>query len=105
MTKVPALVNYSTKYEIVATNDRETYLVGYRLRANKRMLMDAIRFRGPELLKVLALPADASFKFTSATSVKLGDWWTIKFTGRTQKDALCMHSEYRSIGQVAAERA
>ena len=106
MTKVPRLVNYSTKYELVVTNDRDIYLVAYCLRANRRMLINAIQARGPELLAVLALSEDARFEFTNTSSVtaRLGEGWTVTFTGRTQKDAICTQSEHRSIVAVAIER-
>lgn len=107
MTKVPALVNYGTKYEVTVSNDRETYLVGYTARKSRRGLVDAIQRRGQDMLAVLALSDDARFEFTKTSQIeaRLGDWWVVRFTGRTQKDALCTHSEYRYIGTEAAARS
>ena len=91
------LLNYSTKYELIVTNERETYLVAYAIRKGKTDLIKSFRARGAAILAKLALPADASFKFTSATSATLGDW-QVKFTGRTQHDALYSQTEYPYIG-------
>ena len=103
MTKVTRLINYSTKYELVITNGQQTYLVRYCIRKGKTQLIHAIRERGAHLLAICKLDDSAEFKFTTPESAVLGSEWIVKFTGRTQKDAICTHSEYRYVGTVADE--
>lgn len=74
-----------------------------QFRDSRPGLISAIRSRGQELLAVLKLSEDARFEFVNTSTARLGDGWTVKFTGRTQKDAICTRSELRYIGSVAAE--
>lgn len=101
MTKVPSLVNYGTKYELTISRDHQTFLLAYTMRHGRADLVRAIRNRGEMLLRVLALAEDARFEFISTKQPKarLGDW-TIEFTGRTQKDAICTRSEHSYIGSL-----
>jgi hypothetical protein len=101
-TKVTRLLNYPTKYEITLSCGAQTYLVAYSGRKSKQGLISAIRGRGLDILAITKLDESAAFTFTSATSAQLGDW-VVRFTGRTQRDAICTRSEYRYVGTVAAE--
>jgi hypothetical protein len=103
MVKVARLVNYATKYEIVLIGPAHTYLVSYTGRKSKAGLIDAIRARGTDILVITNLDDTARFTFTSPTSATLGPSWTVKFTGRTQRDAICQRDEYRYVGTVADE--
>jgi len=103
-TKVSRLVNYATKYELILTDDQDsTFLIAYTLRKGKTDLIKAIRNRGIDILEVTQLGEDAQFTFTSPQSATLGSW-VVKFTGRTQKDAICTHSERPYIGTIAENR-
>jgi hypothetical protein len=102
--KVARLVNYATKYEIILTNGPQTYLVSYTGRKSRQGLMDAIRARGLAILAITKIGADAIFTLNRATgAAELGSNWTIRFTGRTQRDAICQRDEYRYVGTVADE--
>jgi len=102
-TKVSRLVNYATKYELVLTNGSATYLVAYTARKGKTDLIKAIRARGESMLAICQLDDEARFTFTTPQSAQLGTDWTVRFTGRTQKDAICTQSEHRYVGTVAVE--
>lgn len=101
-TKVPALVNYGTKYEVVLERNSQRYLVAYCAGKSKAIMVRAIRQRGAAILAITQLDESAAFTFTSNTSARLGDW-IVKFSGRTQKDAICTRTELPYVGTVADE--
>ena len=94
LAKLSRIKNYSTRYEMVATNATtgESVLVCYTPRNNRRGMLDAIRNRA-EAIKTLANTDAAT---VGRIQVVVGDW-TIRFSGRTQREAI-IGGELRFIG-------
>ena len=91
--KVSALVNYPTRYEVVLSNGTASYLVGYTSRKSRPGLMACIRQHGPAILRITELSESARFTWSGPIAHLGENNWTIRFSGRTQRDALCTHTE------------
>jgi hypothetical protein len=95
--KLEAIKNRATRYEVVLTNGTDVRLVGYTARKGRPGLMSLIRAHGPAILAVTNLSQSAIFKFTTTREASLGEnGWIVKFTGRTQRDAI-LAGEVESI--------
>lgn len=86
--KLIRIRNYGTRYELVASHpDGRKVLVGYTPRRGRSGLFD-----------MLAKNGEAWVKFSGAENITFGKRvsdgavsgeWSIKFSGRTQRDAIC----------------
>jgi hypothetical protein len=103
MTKVPALRRYGTKYELVLSSGSRRYLVGYCLNKSRSQLLTRMRLHGVHILAVTQMPEDACAKWDASTGTMTLGAWTIRFSGRTQKDAICTQSELPYVGAVPVE--
>lgn len=101
--RLARLKNYSTRYELLAIHRDYKVLLCYTSRRTRAGVVDAIRNRGAELV---ALTGSENFTFgkNATDGVRLGEW-TIKFTGRTQRECIIQDDEYPFILDVAAAKA
>lgn len=93
--KVARLARYSTKYEVTLEHDGRTYLVGYTGRQSKQGLLDRMHAAGPAILRITAMPDDATVRMVDAISghartfaLVFSQGSRIRFSGRTQRDAI-----------------
>ena len=88
--KLAALRNYGTKYEIALKllSDGREFRVCYSGRKSRSGLLSAVQAAGPDILRVTSMPDDARMEWKDG-AMKLGTVATIRFTGRTQRDAIC----------------
>ena len=80
-----------TRYEIeMVSPSGAKYLVAYTPRRSFRGLLDAVRERerGRAILRLLNFPDDATAERDRA-SLRFSDGTIIRFSGRTQRDAIC----------------
>jgi len=98
--KVAALVNYPTRYEVVLSNGQTSYLVAYTARKSRRGLMSCIRQHGPAILRITELSESARFTFNGSIAQLGENNWTVRFSGRTQRDALCTRSELQFVEDI-----
>jgi hypothetical protein len=89
MRKLAAIQGYNTRYEaVMILADGRTYRIGYLGRKSRSGLLACIRTRGPRILAVVDMPDDAVMTW-KAGAMHLGEGTVIKFSGRTQRDAIC----------------
>jgi hypothetical protein len=83
-----ALHNHPTRYEVeLHTADGRRFLVGYTPRRSFTGLLAAVRKMGKSILAITNLPEDATTS-RNGTALGLGYGHVIRFTGRTQRDAI-----------------
>lgn len=87
--KLNRLHNGPTRYELVAEKGDERILIAYSMRTGRRALLTAAQKHGHALLAMMKLDDNTKFEFLkpAAKGAKVGDW-TIRFSGRTQRDAI-----------------
>jgi hypothetical protein len=79
-----------TLYELVIERDEQRYLIMYCGNRSRRMLLDSCRKHGDKLAS-LSGAQELQFAPRAGEGATIGDW-TIRWTGRTQRDA---HAEGR----------
>lgn len=93
--------NEPTRYEIEArAADGRAFLVCYSSGSpSRRRLVGAIRSRAPDIIAKLGVPEEATFTLATKPrpAAKVGDW-TIKYSGRTQRDIRSCGGELPFIG-------
>ena len=90
LEKLQRIQRYATRYEIIATNGERRYLIQYNARRSAPGLIASVKARGPLILRRLEIPPDAPFSWIQRgrdAAIKLGEW-SIRFSGRTQRDAI-----------------
>ena len=88
MRKLVALQNYGTRYEaVVIRGDGERRLLAYCGRHSRRGLIDALQNRAEIAIKFLGIGADARMTLAK-DAISLTGGGMVKFTGRTQRDAI-----------------
>jgi hypothetical protein len=86
--KLASLRWHSTRYELVATHpDGRKVLVGYTPRRGRSGLFDMLATNGVAWVK-FANAENITFGKRVADGAISGDW-SINFSGRTQRDAIC----------------
>lgn len=94
-------ISTQTRYEITASHeDGRCFLVAYAARNSRAGLVDAVRSRAEALIAKCGLPEDVAFGATGTKPrpfTTLGDW-TVKFTGRTQRDVKMEGGAHPYIG-------
>lgn len=96
--RLARLHNRPTRYELAATHaDGRKVLIAYSPRRNRQGLLAAARERG-ELLVKLAGTDSITFAKLAAGGATMGAW-SIKYTGRTQREAYT-EGELPYIGDV-----
>lgn len=100
IAKLTALQNYATKYEIVIEiADGRKLRVAYSGRKSKTGILSAVQKIGPQIVALTSMPDDARMEWSKG-AMKLGNVATIKFSGRTQRDAI-MSGELAYAGAAA----
>jgi hypothetical protein len=98
--KLASLQNRATRYELVASHpDGRRFLVAYCGRKNRQGLFSAVAGRAAAMT---ALTGDESIHFgkRAADGGTMGEW-TIRFSGRTQRDCY-LEGELEYIGRDPA---
>ena len=89
--RIQALKHYRTLYEIVVEHsDGRRLLVAYSSQNSRSGLLDAMRSRGPEIVAYCGLSDDANIVFAGggATISDAGKTWSVRFSGRTQRECI-----------------
>lgn len=84
MTKLEAIKNRTTRYELVISRGAERFRLCYTARKNRRGMIDWIFRNGKELA---AFSGSQEVRFGQGATAQLGDWH-ISFSGRTQREAI-----------------
>jgi hypothetical protein len=100
--KLARLHNGPTRYELIAERGETRVLICYSMRTGRHSLLTAARKHGPALIAMMGLGDDAQIEFLkpAASGARIGDW-SIRFSGRTQREAVS--SELPWIGDWKAE--
>ena len=100
IAKLTRLQNRASFYELAAIHpDGRCILIAYCGRRSRHGLLDACHRRGPEII-ALTGHAEMTFGTRGADGVTLGPW-SIRFTGRTKRDAI-MEGELQRMAEVQA---
>ena len=96
--KLERLRNRGTSYEITISDGEQTYRVAYTPRHSRDGLLRAIRSTGKEIVTALGMPDTALVHAgkRAEDGFTLEDW-QIRFSGRTQRDAIS-NGELQWIG-------
>ena len=102
--RLDRIKNRPTKYELVATNGVRRVLVCYAHRTGRRGLWDAICSSESRCKAVIALTGEENISFAkrAADGAVMGGW-TIRFSGRTQRDAIMTNSELPYVEDYKGE--
>lgn len=85
--RLARLKNYRTRYELIATNaDGRKVLVRYTSRVGRRGLYDALTQDAEQICQFFGTDS-IHFGKRAADGATMGEW-TIKFSGRTQREAI-----------------
>jgi hypothetical protein len=91
-----------TRYEIeMVTPSGVKHLIAYTPRRSFRGLLDAVQERGAIILRVTGMPEDTRAERGDNASLRFSDGTIIRFSGRTQRDAI-MHGELPYVGSLKA---
>ena len=99
------LRNRATRYEITAKGPDGEFLVGYTARKTRRGMLEVMRMYHGNLIHLcdtneMTVPSH----FKAKDGIVMGDW-TIKFSGRTQRDAISNGELDRLVGLVGNEQS
>lgn len=84
--KLQRLQSGPTRYELAAILGERRVLIGYCARQSRRTVLEACRKHGAAVTKLLGA-SEIHFARKVADGATVGAW-TIRFTGRTQRDAV-----------------
>jgi hypothetical protein len=108
LEKLERLHNRPTRYELIAERGETRILIGYRMRTGRLAILKACQEHGPALIAFMGITDAHLLVFLKPA--KLGahigsasDPWSIRFTGRTQRDAISTDSELPFIGDWSRE--
>ena len=91
MTKIEKLArlkNYRTRYELAIHNtEGQSYLIAYCESKRRQTILSAVNKRALKLVKLTGHD-EITFAKKSKDGAVMGDW-SIVWTGRTQRDAIC----------------
>ncbi len=79
--------NRITRYEVVASDGRRRWLVGYTPRRSRHGLLVAMRAIGNDLIRVMGLTDVEIVTWPDTRTADFGNGWRVYFSGRTQIDA------------------
>jgi hypothetical protein len=102
MEKLKRLHRGPTRYELIAECGENRVLIAYSMRTGRHSLLTACQKHGQALIAMIGMDDNARIEFLKPASrgAKIGDW-SIRFSGRTQREAI--QSELPWIGdQVTA---
>jgi hypothetical protein len=98
--KLAQLHNRHTRYEVVVERrsgivrerhvDAQVILLGYTMRKSRQGLLEVCRRNGQQVIDVLGITADDHLipAKKAADGFVIGGSWQVRFTGRTQRDAI-----------------
>lgn len=99
--RLERLMYYRTRYELVATHPTKgTYLVCYTSKKSFKGLTESISSRGVALCRAIGVdPMTATWTphRKPVPYAEIGEW-TVRFTGRTQRDVVVADDEPPFIG-------
>lgn len=100
--KLNRLRGRSTCHEVIAEHptDARRFLVCYLCRTTQRGLLQALRHRTQRLITSLGLPPNVRvILMTDAAGLPIAHLadWTIRLTGRTEREAIVAEDELPSI--------
>lgn len=93
MQKLARIQGRGTAYEVVITKGDTTYLVSYVARHSYAGMRDAVVQRAEEIV----VKTNAAHIDKAGRTITTDNGWTIKFSGRTQRDAIC-NGEHTYVG-------
>jgi hypothetical protein len=103
---IERLHNQPTRYELVAERGDIRILIAYSMRTGRHSLLTSVQKHGQKLIDFMGITDEHLLVFLKPA--KLGahvgpadNPWTIRFTGRTQREAV--QSELPWIGDMAAQ--
>lgn len=100
LEKLERLHNYPTRYELIAEKGDARILIGYTMHQSRHGLLSLCRQNGEKLVSFMGLDDKAEIVFLKPA--KLGatmGGWSVKFSGRTQRDAIS-NGELAFIGNL-----
>ena len=97
--KLARIKNYHTRYEIILAHaNYPSILVAYTSRKSFHGLLAAVRERGPKIVALLGV-TDEHKATRERTTLHLGNGWLVRFSGRTQRDAI-LNGERPFVGTI-----
>ena len=104
-SKLEAIQRRATRYELAAIHGDGTtrVLIGYTSRQSRSGIMAKCRQHG-ELVCKLTCPTGEeimSWPKPASSGMRIGSDWSIRFTGRTQRDAI-LEGELQSLTEAIA---
>lgn len=102
LAKLTRLQGDPTRYELIAEHGERRILIAYSVMKTRAVLVSFTLQYGPELIALTGMGEDDEVNFgsRSAKRVTIGEW-TIRFSGRTQREAVS--SELPWIGAKAVQ--
>ena len=88
LAKLTRLQNGPTRYEVVMSFAGTDMLVAYTPRKSNAGLVSAVQKQGATIVKIAGLPDDVRMTVSKGI-MSIGSAVTVKFSGRTQRDAYC----------------
>jgi hypothetical protein len=103
LAKLARIKNYSTRYELIVENDGIRHLVVYTPRRNRQGLISAIECSVAHGLSALTGVDSITFSKRGDEPSAIVGKWRIRFSGRTQRDAI-IQGELPWVGDLAPVR-
>lgn len=103
--KLARLKNYHTRYELIASNGTQTVLLAYTSRKSRQGLVSAIRqdSRRSDVAKLIGGENTIFHVGKCAADGFTAGAWTIRFSGRTQRDAILL-GEHEYVSDFVASK-
>lgn len=103
--KLARIHNRATCYELALINGDRRILICYSMRQGRHTILEACRKHGQAIVDLTCPHGEQNMVFLKPASLgaTIGDWW-IRFTGRTQREAI-ITGELPWIGDVKTEVA
>lgn len=101
--KLESIHNRATRYELAAIMGERRVLIAYTGRRSRHGLLEACRKRGPQVVALTCPSGEELLNFDKKASngATIGQW-AIRFTGRTQRDAI-MEGELPYVADVVTQ--
>ncbi len=99
LDRLERLQNQPTRYELVLERGDTRIRICYSMRTGRHSLLTACQKHGQTLVDYIGMDDKAQMVFLKPASrgAQIGEW-SIRFTGRTQRDAISTRSELPWIG-------
>ncbi len=102
LTRLENLHNQPTRYELALERGDTRIRICYSMRTGRHSLLTACQKHGQTIVDYIGMDDKATMEFLkpAARGARIGEW-SIRFTGRTQRDAISTQSELPWIGDFA----